>query len=478
MNNRFEHYVRSVAMGVSVLLLTACNDDKLKVSRAAEYPILQMSNFDANGGQWPTIILDAPSDISVAAPEATDSPTYLAEIEESKEIVKKRDYAQTCSINYWGSGSVLRWNEIARELIGKTKTSPPFAARVLSLLSVTQYDALVVTWYYKFKYRRPAPSLAGLESILPTGNFPSYPSEDAVIAATSFEILKAIFPSEKDYLYKKALEDGNCRLWAGANTKSDILAGGNLGTEVAKRILTKTDVDNNLIEEKSKSYWGRYVSENARVDNMSTVHTWFDMDVVWDNEVIPAPPRVSSEAFKKDIALVKTIAQKRTPNQRSTADFWSDGSVTIARWNERASELIHPMNYSELKAANILQLMNRSIHDAAIVSWQAKYKYNVPRPAKLDAEIKPSLDTPNAPSYISGHSTYSSAAATVLSHFFSTSSRSLHNLAEEAGLAGVYGGINYFFDHRAGVKCGNRIGELAIEEEQLKRQPNQKRASL
>ena len=283
MNNRFEYYVQCVALGVSILLLTACNDDKLKVSRAAEYPILQMSNFDANGGQWPTIILDTPSDISVAAPEATDSPAYLAEIEESKEIVKKRDYAQTCSINYWGSGSVLRWNEIARELIGKTKTSPPFAARVLSLLSVTQYDALVVTWYYKFKYRRPAPSLAGLESILPTGNFPSYPSEDAVIAATSFEILKAIFPSEKNYLYQKALEDGNCRLWAGANTKSDILAGGNLGTEVAKQILIKTDVDNNLIEEKSKSYWGSYLSENAKIDNMSTVHTWFDTDVIWDN---------------------------------------------------------------------------------------------------------------------------------------------------------------------------------------------------
>jgi membrane-associated phospholipid phosphatase len=472
MNNKLAQYSVFLFSTVLLVMVTACGEDKMKVSRASDYPILQISNFDADGGQWPMILLGSPTEISVSPPDATDSPSYLTEIELSKEVVGKRDYAQTCSINYWASGSVLRWNEIARELISKTKTTPPFAARVLSLLTVTQYDALVTTWYYKYKYRRPSPTSAGVESMLPVTNFPSYPSEDAVIAATSYEILKAIFPSEKHYLYQKALEDGNCRLWAGANTKSDILAGGKLGEDVAKLVLSKTIGDNNLIEENSKYYWkddrpptisGKYLS------TMSNVATWFDSKSVWDGTTIPSPPSLTSEEFKKDIDSVRSISKKRSIVQRSTADFWSDGSVTIVRWNEIAEDLIHPMNYSELKTANILQLLNRSIHDAAIVSWQAKYKYAVPRPSMVDPTIKTTLETPRAPSYISGHSSYSSAAATVLRYFFPKSANELNDQADKAGLAGVYAGINYFFDHKAGVRCGQKIGLLAIQQELQKK---------
>lgn len=470
MNNPLRYCLIS-AIGGILLSLTSCYDDKFQVSRASEYPLLQVNNFDTDGGQWATIILDSTMKVVIPAPASTDSPEYLAEIEESKQIVKKRDYAQTCSINYWGSGSVLRWNEIARELISKSKTTPPFAARVLSLLSVTQYDALVLTWRYKYLFRRAAPTSAGLESMLPTTNFPSYPSEDAVIAATSFQILKAIFPSEEKYLYQKALEDGNCRLWAGANTKSDILAGGILGAEVAKKILAKTSVDNNLIEQKSKTYWEKntQLANKEATSNMTNVTTWYDTRFIRNSNLIPNPPSISSNEFKKDIDSVKAISKKRSIIQRSIADFWSDGSATIIRWNERAEELIHPMNYSELKTATVLQMMNRSIHDAAILSWHTKYKFNVPRPAKVNPDIKTTLETPNAPSYISGHSTYSSAASTVLSYFFPMDSTVLFEQAEKAGLAGVYAGINYFFDHKAGVLCGNHIGMIAIEEEKAKR---------
>lgn len=100
MNNKLAKYPVFLFSTVLLVMVTACGEDKMKVSRASDYPILQISNFDADGGQWPMILLGSPTEISVPPPDATDSPNYLAEIELSKEVVSKRDYAQTCSINY------------------------------------------------------------------------------------------------------------------------------------------------------------------------------------------------------------------------------------------------------------------------------------------------------------------------------------------------------------------------------------------
>jgi len=61
--------------------------------------------------------------------------------------------------------------------------------------------------------------------------------------------------------------------------------------------------------------------------------------------------------------------------------------------------------------------------DAFIECWNAKYVYNLQRPVtyiqeNIDASWLPYLVTPNFPTYTSGHSTQSGAAATVLTDMF------------------------------------------------------------
>ena len=63
-------------------------------------------------------------------------------------------------------------------------------------------------------------------------------------------------------------------------------------------------------------------------------------------------------------------------------------------------------------------LLNMSMHDAAVACWDAKFTYFNPRPSQLDPEIRTVIGVPNFPSYTSGHSTFSAAAAEVLSYLF------------------------------------------------------------
>jgi hypothetical protein len=59
-----------------------------------------------------------------------------------------------------------------------------------------------------------------------------------------------------------------------------------------------------------------------------------------------------------------------------------------------------------------------ALHDAAVGCWETKYFYFNPRPSQMDPELKTIIGLPNFPSYTSGHSTFSGAAAEVLTYLF------------------------------------------------------------
>jgi membrane-associated phospholipid phosphatase len=73
---------------------------------------------------------------------------------------------------------------------------------------------------------------------------------------------------------------------------------------------------------------------------------------------------------------------------------------------------------------------------------------------------------PNHPSYPSGHSCVSAAAATVLSHFFPDRATEVTNWVTEAGLSRMYAGIHYRFDISAGRDLGDAVGQWAIGKDQ------------
>jgi hypothetical protein len=75
----------------------------------------------------------------------------------------------------------------------------------------------------------------------------------------------------------------------------------------------------------------------------------------------------------------------------------------------------------------------------------------------------PALPTPPHPSYVSGHSIFSAAAAVALSGLYPSLADRFANAAAEASDSRVLAGIHYWFDCSRGVEAGGRIGKVALE---------------
>jgi membrane-associated phospholipid phosphatase len=80
----------------------------------------------------------------------------------------------------------------------------------------------------------------------------------------------------------------------------------------------------------------------------------------------------------------------------------------------------------------------------------------------MDPELKTLIGLPNFPSYTSGHSTFSGAAAEVLSYLFPSDATEFERQKEEASISRLYGGIHYRSDLEVGQAHGKRIGGYTV----------------
>jgi len=475
-------------------ILQGCKED---IPEVATLPILVPSKLDENAGTWKTVFANSGA-ISIPTPQPTTSAEYQAELQELITLTVNLTNEQTASANFWAAGSVVRWNEIARDLVAKYNVAPivgaptnpnkpfanpPFAARLYALLSVAQYDALVATWKFKYQFNRPAPSTSAPEIQLIGGStlLPAYPSEQAVVAEASRKVLEFLFPAEKDFLQAKADENALSRKWAGANTQSDLDAGKLIGASVATLAINrlKTDRMKNAADP-NKTYLAYFNINETTVPVpwksleiperpgmlplYGLVKTWYDSISVYAT-LPPPPPAMSSTEFNKDLQEVRKISDDRSREQWRIADFWADGAGTYTppgHWNKIAQDLIVQSSFSEVRTARTFALMNRAVMDAGIICWYTKYRYYIPRPSQIDSKIKTATGIPNFPSYTSGHASFSGAAAVLLGYIFPDQATDLLRQADEAALSRLYGGIHYRFDNDKGKESGMKIGQLAV----------------
>ena len=420
---------------------------------------------EPTGGQWATIlsgglvILDPPLD--------PGSKLAASEIEELKHFQSKRTPAIIKTIEYWNDSATVRWNEIARDLVIKHKTDPPMASRVYALLSVAQYDALISAWDNKYRYSRTSPDQVD-PSIYPmvvTTKDPAYPSEHAVVASASAEVLKYLYPDEASYLDGKAKEDEESRLWAGTNFRSDLTAGGIVGKSVASKVIERAKSDRSDMKGDFTMTAGpcSWLGPNLTRPLWGKVMAWLINDPTQLRPV--APPEYDSAEFKQALSEIRSISDHRTEKQIRIAERWVDDAGTATppgHWNQIACQMIGRYHLNELRSARTLALMNMAMMDAGICCWDTKFHYCLRRPWLVDPKITTAVPKPNFPSYTSGHSAFSSAGSEVLGYIFPREKSTLESMAEEAGISRLYGGIHYRFDMDKGAEVGHRIAQLAI----------------
>jgi len=203
----------------------------------------------------------------------------------------------------------------------------------------------------------------------------------------------------------------------------------------------------------------------------------------------PGPPSLDSEQYAADYNEVKelgaAVGSTRTEEQTQIALFWADGAGTETppgHWNSIAQIIAAAQGNTLEENARLFALLNIAMADAAICAWDAKYTFHFWRPVTAINFAEPQLNwasfivTPPFPDYVSGHSTFSGAAATVLPLFFGTedlpfttgsdflpgvyrSFSTCLDAAEEAAVSRLYGGIHFRSANEDGLQAGISIGE-------------------
>jgi hypothetical protein len=408
---------------------------------------------------------------------------------------------------------VTDWNVAALKAIRTLRTPPPVASRALAILHASIYDAVngIVRTHEPYFVR---------------GRGPRDASTRAAANAAGHTVLSALLPTlTSDF---DALRDATLAAIADNPHRRDGLA---WGESVAREIVTWRANDNSTAAVVAPAG----VGPGAWVPTPPAfapylLPQWgvvmpFTMPTT--SHFRPSgPPALDSAIYAADLNEAKSlgaaVGSSRTADQTTIALFWADGAGTETppgHWNTiaRGVAATHAPEdsgrrgrshddddesegegHGEQKGnslaenARLFALLNLAMADAAICAWDAKFRYNFWRPvtAVRDADADGNPDTaadpswsslivtPPFPDYVSGHSTFSGAAATVLARFFGTDriafatgsdflpgvTRSFTGFsaaADEAALSRLYGGIHFRSANADGLGAGIEIGTWA-----------------
>jgi membrane-associated phospholipid phosphatase len=502
---------RVLLTGVSLMVLLPTLSCDKSITATEVLPAQIFTSVDANAGAWKMIVLSGPTQIAVNAPAAVTDAGYKNELAQIKTAQASLTDAQKAAITYWSGGGVLRWNEIMRELVAKQDlppapnpdgsypvpnaanpfadpqypfANPPYSARAYSYVSIAQYEALKSAWYYKYQYKRASPykNDSGIQSMLPSSDLPSYPSEDAVEAGVNQILLKLLFPTSADYIDAKAAEQQQAVMLAGRASASDIAAGLALGQAVAAVFSARAANDGMRAAGGTPAQWQALI-DGAKARGEIP---WYSQDIPARPLMLPLfgqvrawmmspadivrerpgpPPSTSSSQMQQETAEVKATVDNLTREQLATVYKWADGVSTATppgHWDFIAVPYVVSGGQSEVRAARTFALLNMALYDAAVACWEAKYFYFNPRPSQLDPRIKTMTGLPNFPSYVSGHSVFSAAGADVLGYLFPNGADYFNSQMQEAAMSRLYGGIHYRADIVVGMTHGKRVGDYTV----------------
>lgn len=368
---------------------------------------------------------------------------------------------------WWCRGAVVRWNEIAREVVAQHQVNSSMSARLFGALSVAQHDALLRARMAA----RAAPVASGDPArLIERGcgrverNNPV--AQEAAIAWASARVLSHLVPKAQRFLLQNEAAHLATREWMGASSRSELEAGRILGEQVALKVIARLQQDG-ASEAKGPSVpklEGKWYEKYQTLPTWSRVKPWLLESAAQFRA--PAPPALTSAEFEAALAEIRQLSELRSAEQLAIARFWDLGVGGISvpgMWNQVGLDQAEAQGWSELQTVRLLTILNTTLHDTSIACWDSKYHYLVPRPSMRDPAITEPLGLPPHPSYPSGHSAFSGAAAEVLATAFPQRAGHFRSMAEEASASRFYGGIHYRFDGDAGLEQGRQVARLVLQ---------------
>jgi len=380
--------------------------------------------------------------------------------------------------------AVLRWNEEALQAIRQANMPPPLAARALALLHVGLYDTLNTLYATHEPYLVRLRATADIDPI-------------AGCCGCAQTLLGELFPKQAarfrsvSRLMLEAVPNGATRQ-----------RGLDLGVYVARRLLQERKEDSGVGSYRVPAVVGIWRPTPPDLTE-ALLPAWGNVKPLGLRDKrkyrAPDPPDLTSEEYARDFNAVKALGSSDSPNrsadQTLLALFWNDdrGTCTLpGHWNRIAAEVSLKKKLPLAENARLFALLNLALVDAGICCWQETFRFRFWRPitaihqADRDANEatvanrrwKPLLATPPFPSYPSDHSTFSGAAAALLEAYFKQeipfridseglmgvrSYPNFRQAAQEAGRSRIYGGVQFEFDHHAGLQLGKAIAQEILQ---------------
>jgi membrane-associated phospholipid phosphatase len=384
------------------------------------------------------------------------------------------------------SDVVLDWNATLLKAVQVDKTAPPLAAHNMAMVHAAVYDAVNDITRTHSIYHADVPAPEGA-------------SPEAAAAEAAYSILVNLYPQQKA-TFDTALETSLAAIPDG-KAEDDGIA---VGQQVADKILAwrSHDGGNTPVEYVPGKQPGEW-QPTAPAYQSALLPQWKSVTCFAMTSGSQFRPdgslALDSAEYAADLNQVKELGRSdsttRTPEQTEIANFWADGAGTYTppgHWNQIAEEVSLQQGNSLEENARLFALLNIALADAGIVAWDAKYADNFWRPitaiqqadkdnnplTSADPTWTPLLTTPPFPEYVSGHSTFSGAAATILTDFFgeqvsfTTTSIGLPEVersfgsfsaaAQEAGISRIYGGIHFNSANQDGLAAGQALGDYVF----------------
>jgi hypothetical protein len=234
---------------------------------------------------------------------------------------------------------------------------------------------------------------------------------------------------------------------------------------------------------------------------------------------LTGPPRYGSSAYTQEAQQLISISAGLTDTQKMIAEYWQLGPFTVqppGRWIEIGQYVSQRDSHSLDDDAQMFFMIANAVFDASIASWNDKIVYNSVRPItsirylyngrqitawggpfqgtqSIDGGTwipyqRSTFPTPPFPEYVSAHSTFSLAAAQVLTAFTGSDAYgdsvtlpagssfiepgftphqpvtlswpTFQDAANQAGISRRYGGIHFQMGDLDGRSLGVLVGTL------------------
>ena len=375
--------------------------------------------------------------------------------------------------------TVIEWNQALITTLSTPGASDPnvFFTRPVALLNVAMFDAIN-------SFGRVYTPYLGVVDVAADA------SADAAAAQAARDVLVSMFPTQRA-IYDTLLTSQLSRVASGPAQR-----GAAAGAAVARAILQRRADDGwsrppfSYILPSLPGFWQPVPPQNAA----ATFAHYQDVApfVVGSRyQFMPgAPPDLTSARYAADFNQTKAIGSAtsttRTADQTLIARLFAVVGTTTsipAVWINLTRDLVRARALNGLDAARLYALVGVTEHDALLTSFAGKFQYGMWRPVtairEADRDQNPAtisdpgwlalIPTPPYPTYPGNYACLASAVTRVFARAFGrddipfsvtwaeangpgwtrTYTR-FTQVAEEAAMSRVYGGIHFDFDSHGG----------------------------